>query len=96
MLIVRLLARIIQSENPELAISQTLQFCHRTVNEDSELAHKLLGENFCDQIDNLLILVRQLLPHDIIQQFLTPEGFRSLLALIGTNGQGTGKINILL
>ncbi|XP_044756120.1 SET and MYND domain-containing protein 5 [Coccinella septempunctata] len=90
MLIVRLLARIIQSENPDVAISQTLQFCHRTVNEDNELAHKLLGEKFSDQIDNLLTLIKQALPHQVIQQFLTEEGFKSLLALIGTNGQGTG------
>ncbi|RZB41600.1 EMP24 GP25L and/or SET domain containing protein [Asbolus verrucosus] len=30
------------------------------------------------------------LPHEGIEQFLTPVGFQGLLALIGTNGQGVG------
>ncbi|KAK9881916.1 hypothetical protein WA026_018110 [Henosepilachna vigintioctopunctata] len=90
MLIVRLLCRIIQSPDPEVAINQTLQFCHRTINEDAELAHKLLGDNFTDQILNLLSLLKQALPYEIIHQFLTEDGFKSLLALIGTNGQGVG------
>ncbi|KAL3276495.1 hypothetical protein HHI36_011875 [Cryptolaemus montrouzieri] len=90
MLIVRLLARIIQAPDPQVAISQTLQFCHRTFNEDAELAHKLLGEGFANQISHLLSLLQQALPHECIQQFLTENGFKSLLALIGTNGQGVG------
>ncbi|KAJ8921624.1 hypothetical protein NQ315_010533 [Exocentrus adspersus] len=90
MLIVRLLARIIQSSNQDTAIEETLQFCHRTVNEDAELAHNLLGEKFASQISLLHSLVVAAMPHDCIQQFLTPAGFQSLLALIGTNGQGVG------
>lgn len=90
MLIVRLLARITQSSNRELAIEQTLQFCHRTVNEDAELAHKLLGEKYASQQSLLHNLLLQCLPHEGIEQFLTPVGFQGLLALIGTNGQGVG------
>ncbi|XP_045469214.1 histone-lysine N-trimethyltransferase SMYD5 isoform X2 [Harmonia axyridis] len=90
MLIVRLLSRIVQCDDPQLAISQILQFCHRTVNEDNALAHKLLGYKFSDQIDKLRTLMQQAFPHETIQQFVTVEGFKSLLALIGTNGQGTG------
>lgn len=83
MLIVRLLARIIQSPNRDAAIEQTLQFCHRTVNEDEELAHNLLGEKFTSQISLLHNLLVAAIPHDGIEQFLTPAGFQGLLALIG-------------
>lgn len=82
-LIVRLLARIIQSSNRDAAIEQTLQFCHRTVNEDEELAHNLLGEKFTSQISLLHSLLVAAVPHDGIEQFLTPAGFQGLLALIG-------------
>lgn len=90
MLIARLLAKIIQSSNPEFAIQETLEFCHRTVNEDAELAHKLLGEKFSSQQTILHNLLLQALPHNGIEQFLTSAGFQGLLALIGTNGQGVG------
>lgn len=83
MLILRLLARIQQSLDKELAVAQTLQFCHRTVNEDADLAHKLLGEKFADQLTLLHTLVQPTIPHDGIEQFLTLKGFQSLLALIG-------------
>lgn len=83
MLIVRLLARILQSPDKELAVSQTLQFCHRTVNEDADLAHKMLGEKFTEQLTLLHGLLQPTIPHDGIQQFLTLNGFQSLLALIG-------------
>lgn len=83
MLIVRLLAKIQQSPDKELAVAQTLQFCHRTINEDADLAHKLLGEKFADQLSLLHSLLQPTIPHDGIEQFLTLEGFQSLLALIG-------------
>lgn len=94
MLIVRLLARIIQANDKDMAIQQTLQFCHRTVNEDADLAHKLLGEKYAGQISVLYDLLLAALPHDGIEQFLTPTGFQSLLAMIGTNGQGIGTSSI--
>nr|XP_023019628.1 SET and MYND domain-containing protein 5 [Leptinotarsa decemlineata] len=90
LLITRLLARILQSSDKATAISQTLQFCHRTSNEDADLSHKLLGEKFADQLPFLHNLMVASIPHEGIEQFLTFEGFQSLLALIGTNGQGVG------
>lgn len=83
MLIVRLLARILQSPDKDLAVAQTLQFCHRTVNEDADLVHKLLGERFADQLALLHSLLQSTVPCDGIEQFLTLNGFQSLLALIG-------------
>ncbi|XP_050312961.1 histone-lysine N-trimethyltransferase SMYD5 [Anthonomus grandis grandis] len=90
-LLVRLLARIVQSPNKDEAIRTTLDFCHRSVNEDAELAHKFLGAKFAHNLDLFRELIGKALPNEGIEQFLTPEGFRSLVALIGTNGQGVGS-----
>lgn len=90
-LIVRLLARILQSTNIDEAIQQTLGFCHRSINEEAELAHKFLGDKFIGQVNLLRELVVNALPNQGIEQFLSPDGFQSLLALIGTNGQGVGS-----
>lgn len=92
-LILRLLARIQQAPDKELAVSQALEFCHRTVNEDADLAHKLLGEKFADQLTLLHTLLQPTIPHDGIEQFLTLKGFQSLLALIGED-YTKGKIII--
>ncbi|KAB0796753.1 hypothetical protein PPYR_10814 [Photinus pyralis] len=90
MIIPRLLATILQSPNPEQMQEAVLQFTHRAINEDAQLVHKLLGEKFADQLLLLHNLLLQAVPHEGIEQFLTLEGFQSLLALIGTNGQGVG------
>nr|AEE61677.1 unknown [Dendroctonus ponderosae] len=90
-LMVRLLAKIIQAPNTEEAIETTLSFCHRSVNEDAELAHKFLGKKFSHQVNLLRELIANALPNPKVQQFLTQEGFQSLVALIGTNGQGVGS-----
>ncbi|KAL0880318.1 hypothetical protein ABMA27_002770 [Loxostege sticticalis] len=90
MLLVRILAFIQQSPDPVDAASRIKQFCHRTVNEDAELVHKLLGEQFASQIGTLRDLTANVVSGEHAQEFLTPEGFCSLMALIGTNGQGIG------
>ncbi|XP_030767484.1 SET and MYND domain-containing protein 5 [Sitophilus oryzae] len=89
-LIVRLLARVIQAPNKEEFISQILNFCHRSKNEEKNLAHKLLGEKYAGEINLLRELLGNAIPNENIQEFLSPEGFQSLLALLGTNGQGVG------
>ncbi|XP_060525378.1 histone-lysine N-trimethyltransferase SMYD5 [Cylas formicarius] len=89
-LIVRMLAKILQSSNKDLAQQQILGFCHRSINEEAELAHKFLGAKFADQLTLLHNLLLAAIPKEGIEQFLTPQGFQSLLALIGTNGQGVG------
>lgn len=83
MLIVRLMARILQAPNREIATQQALQFCHQAVNDDKDLTHKLLEEKFAKDLSCLYELFVAAVPHDGIEQFLTPEGFQSLLALIG-------------
>lgn len=90
MLIARMLAYIHQSSDRQTAQAQIMQFCHRTVNKDQELAHKLVGEKYADQITLLHQLLVEAVPHEGVEQFLSLEAFYTLLGLIGTNGQGVG------
>lgn len=90
MLIARMLAYVHQSNDREAARAQIMRFCHRTVNEDQDLAHKLMGANFSQQIALLHQLLTAAVPHDGVEQLLTLEAFYSMLGLIGTNGQGVG------
>jgi len=90
MLIARMLSTVRQAEDKEGAYGLFMQFCHRTVNEEEEIAHKLLGEQFTDQLETLRQLMSNALYAPEVHQWLTPEGFRSLIALVGTNGQGVG------
>ncbi|KAG6454293.1 hypothetical protein O3G_MSEX008624 [Manduca sexta] len=90
LLLIRILAYINQNSDPAAAAAKIKQFCHRTVNEDAELIHKLLGEQFAIQLNRLRELTAAVIDGDYIQDFLTPEGFCALMALVGTNGQGIG------
>lgn len=57
MLLARIVATVRQASDKEGAVALFLQFCHRTVNEAEEIAHKLLGEEFCDQLETLRALM---------------------------------------
>ncbi|KAJ8888010.1 hypothetical protein PR048_007495 [Dryococelus australis] len=89
MLIAQMIATVRQAEDPEAAIN-ILSFCHRSRSEEQQLAHKLLGDQFTSQVDLLRQLLIEALYADCVQQWLTPDGFVSLLALVGTNAQGVG------
>jgi len=91
MLLVRIIAMVQQSDNPQLMLQKFLSFCHRTINEDADLAHKLVGENFIGQINSLRHYITESLPSNGVEQWFTDDGFKSLLSLIGTNGQGVGS-----
>ncbi|XP_071520164.1 protein-lysine N-trimethyltransferase SMYD5 isoform X2 [Panulirus ornatus] len=90
MLLARIIATVRQASDKEGATALFMQFCHRTVNEEEEIAHKLLGAEFHDQLEALRVLMEKSLGAPEVQHWLTPEGFRSLVALVGTNGQGIG------
>ncbi|XP_072932839.1 protein-lysine N-trimethyltransferase SMYD5 [Epargyreus clarus] len=96
LLIARILAMIQLSKNPEVMIGKVKEFCHRSVSEDAELTHKLLGEQFCEQLSTLRELMNNVVSGEHIQEFLTQEGFNSLMALVGTNGQGIGSSPLAL
>lgn len=90
MLLARIIATVQQAEDPAGAMHMFMQFCHQTVNEEEEIAHKLLGEQFVDQLQLLRELMAQALYSDTVQQWLTPVGFQTLVALVGRNAQGVG------
>uniref|UniRef100_A0A1B6F9J3 Protein-lysine N-trimethyltransferase SMYD5 n=1 Tax=Cuerna arida TaxID=1464854 RepID=A0A1B6F9J3_9HEMI len=90
MLIARIFASVEQARDKEEAVSTFMQFCHRSVNEEDEIAHRLLGSEFSHQREILRQQMASLFPSEYVKHWLTPDGFRSLFALIGTNGQGVG------
>jgi len=90
MLLARMMAMVQQAEDKEGAFMLFMQFCHKTVNQEHEIAHKLLGPQFHDQLELLRQLTSEALYSPEVAEWLTPDGFRSLVALVGTNGQGVG------
>jgi hypothetical protein len=90
MILARMIATVQQADDPARALDLFMQFCHRTVNEEEEMAHKLLGEHFRGQLQTLRELMAPALYSDAVQQWLLPDGFQSLVALVGMNGQGVG------
>ncbi|XP_018327874.1 SET and MYND domain-containing protein 5 [Agrilus planipennis] len=90
MILPRLIATIEQAENPDEMLKRILNFTHRTRNEDLELVHKIMGDKYVDSLNTLYNLLLAAVPHDVVGPLLTLEGFYSMLALLGTNGQGVG------
>lgn len=66
LLIVRILAYISQSEDKAAAIAELQQFCHRTVNDEHEIAHNLLKDKFADQIDGLREMTRTVVNNEYV------------------------------
>ncbi|KAG8240415.1 hypothetical protein J437_LFUL003129 [Ladona fulva] len=89
-LLARIIAMVRQAEDKAAVVNTFMQFCHRTVNEEQEIAHKLLGDQFSGQLEVLRELTSKAVYSDEVQHWLTPQGFQSLIALVGTNGQGVG------
>ncbi|XP_017886308.1 SET and MYND domain-containing protein 5 [Ceratina calcarata] len=90
MLLVKIVALINQASNKEDLLSIFSQFCQRTINDTDDIIHKLLGEEFVSQLDVLRQMMLKAVNTDFTEQWFTPEGFKSLWALVGTNGQGIG------
>uniref|UniRef100_A0A1Q3F3A4 Putative histone tail methylase n=1 Tax=Culex tarsalis TaxID=7177 RepID=A0A1Q3F3A4_CULTA len=89
MLIIKIIGMFKQSPDMQ---SKFDDFVSQAVNEDLEIFHKMLGNDFAQQIEQLYALLVNAFEPSANErlQWLTPSGFRSLLALIGTNGQGIG------
>lgn len=64
MLLVKMVALVNQASDKEV-LSTFSQFCHRTVNDTHEIAHKLLGEKFIGQID----VLRQMMQKAVNTEF---------------------------
>uniref|UniRef100_A0A671WS01 Protein-lysine N-trimethyltransferase SMYD5 n=1 Tax=Sparus aurata TaxID=8175 RepID=A0A671WS01_SPAAU len=81
MLMARMVAAVKQAKDKAHWQKLFSHFCSRAANEEEEIAHKLLGEKF-----------RVSYRH--VTSWFVPEGFRSLFALVGTNGQGIGTSSL--
>uniref|UniRef100_A0A8C4N6D8 SMYD family member 5 n=1 Tax=Eptatretus burgeri TaxID=7764 RepID=A0A8C4N6D8_EPTBU len=90
MLLAKIIATIKQAKDKDVWLSLLSQFCSRTMNKEQEIAHKLLGDTFQANLELLRKLILEVLYEEAVGKWFTPEGFRSLFALIGTNGQGIG------
>lgn len=73
MLLARILATVRQAQDREGATALFLQFCHRTVNEEEEIAHKLLGAEFQNQLETLRTLMEKSLWAPEVQHVSTNQ-----------------------
>ncbi|XP_062839707.1 histone-lysine N-trimethyltransferase SMYD5 isoform X1 [Anolis carolinensis] len=94
MLMARMVATIKQAKDKDWWIKLFAQFCSKTANEEEEIVHKLLGDKFKGQLEVLRGLFTEALYDDHVGRWFSPEGFRSLFALVGTNGQGIGTSSL--
>uniref|UniRef100_G3VS87 Protein-lysine N-trimethyltransferase SMYD5 n=1 Tax=Sarcophilus harrisii TaxID=9305 RepID=G3VS87_SARHA len=94
MLMARMVATVKQAKDKERWIKLFSQFCNKTANEEEEIVHKLLGDKFKGQLELLRRLFTEALYEEQLSRWFTPDGFRSLFALVGTNGQGIGTSSL--
>uniref|UniRef100_A0A4X2JMK9 Protein-lysine N-trimethyltransferase SMYD5 n=1 Tax=Vombatus ursinus TaxID=29139 RepID=A0A4X2JMK9_VOMUR len=94
MLMARMVATVKQAKDKECWIKLFSQFCNKTANEEEEIVHKLLGDKFQGQLELLRRLFTEALYEEQLSRWFTPDGFRSLFALVGTNGQGIGTSSL--
>ncbi|XP_072178029.1 protein-lysine N-trimethyltransferase SMYD5-like [Diadema setosum] len=94
MLIAKMIATIKQAKCEEEVIATFQQFCHAPRNEERELSHKLLGEQFKGQFETLQSILLDALYEETVSQWFTKDGLESLFALIGMNGQGVGSSSL--
>uniref|UniRef100_A0A7N6C475 Protein-lysine N-trimethyltransferase SMYD5 n=1 Tax=Anabas testudineus TaxID=64144 RepID=A0A7N6C475_ANATE len=86
MLMAKMVAMVKQAKDKTHWQKLFSHFCSRTANEEEEIAHKLLGEQF--RVSYRLVVSAE------NKKWFVPEGFRSLFALVGTNGQGIGTSSL--
>uniref|UniRef100_A0A8C8RDN3 Protein-lysine N-trimethyltransferase SMYD5 n=1 Tax=Pelusios castaneus TaxID=367368 RepID=A0A8C8RDN3_9SAUR len=94
MLMARMVATVKQAKDKDWWIKLFSQFCCKTANEEEEIVHKLLGDKFQGQVELLRRLFTEALYEERLSRWFTPEGFRSLFALVATNGQGIGTSSL--
>lgn len=89
-LVLRLLAMYKQTNNRDDLLKAIQDFHHEFINENLMISHKMQGENFQQDLDNIFALFSQTFDFTDAETFQTPDTFKRLFALIGENGQGIG------
>ncbi|XP_017057223.1 SET and MYND domain-containing protein 5 [Drosophila ficusphila] len=88
MLIVRLMALYQQSAKKAEFLEQLQSFQALIVNREQKIYHKMLGENFEQQMDQLYRAFCNAFPGEEFSMFTTPDAFKTLMGIMGTNSQG--------
>ncbi|EDW51593.1 SET and MYND domain-containing protein 5 [Drosophila sechellia] len=88
MLIVRLMAIYQQSTKKEEFLEQLQSFQSLIVNREQKIYHKMLGENFEQQMEQLYLAFCNAFTGEDFSMFKTPDAFKTLMAILGTNSQG--------
>ncbi|XP_030571930.1 SET and MYND domain-containing protein 5 [Drosophila novamexicana] len=88
MLIVRLMAMYKQSSNKTEFLEQLQSFQALIVNREEKIYHKMLGENFEQQMEQLYTAFCHAFKDEEFAMFTTPDAFKTLMGILGTNSQG--------
>ncbi|XP_037812103.1 SET and MYND domain-containing protein 5 [Lucilia sericata] len=88
MLLVRLMAMYQQSPNKAEFLETLQSFQSLIVNKEQQIYHKMLGENFEIQMEQLYAAFCEAFQGEEFAVFTTPEAFKTLMGLVGTNSQG--------
>lgn len=95
MLVIKIFAMYKQATDKPQFLARLDDFQQTAGDEELNLFHKLLGPKFASQLEELHKAVLQLFSGDPdLQLWLTPQGFKTLFILIGTNGQGVGTTSV--
>ncbi|XP_015273772.1 PREDICTED: SET and MYND domain-containing protein 5 [Gekko japonicus] len=96
MLMARMVATVKQAKDKDWWIKLFSQFCSKTANEEEE-KNSSERENLGQQYFQGSVPFARLTGATLLffsRQWFSPEGFRSLFALVGTNGQGMGTSSL--
>eukprot|EP01137_Pigoraptor_chileana_P021757 Opistho-2@85852 len=98
MLLARIVASVKQGLNDGLPLQEAMlpfSFFHKSYRDNTrQLSHKLVDEKFEKDIGVLAALFKQALYDERLLPWFTVDGFRTLLALVGMNGQGIGTSSL--
>lgn len=94
LLIVRIMAMYKQSKNKEEFLEALKSFQSVFINEKDKIYHKMLGENFESQMGELFKSFCHAFQDEAFAMFTTPDAFKSLMAMIGTNSQGVATSSL--
>lgn len=95
MLVIKIFGMYKQAADKQLFLTTLNDFQQTAGDEELNLFHKLLGDKFASQLEDLHKAMTQVFSSDPdFQMWLTPDGFKRLFILIGTNGQGIGTTSV--
>lgn len=95
MLIIKIFGMYKQAADKGSFLTRLNDFQQTAGDQELNLFHKILGEKFTSQLEELHVAMGHLFGNDPeLKIWLSPEGFKTLFVLIGTNGQGIGTTSI--